>query len=164
MAGIFLFSETHRGARYSKARVDGYFHNFLCYYFYRCSLFRLVFVIAVNCYNTIIHLDLSLGIRYKYLKKNNLKEGHLTITFPCNRFNGSWSSCSEEKSQMVPNPNPKQYWNNLHNGKSLFSATNQETPTSSSYTTGFSWGELRLCPHFLFLSLSTKERRPNIVP
>ena len=41
---------------------------------------------------------------------------------------GSCSSCSEEKSPMVPNPDPKQYWNNWKNDMSLFSATNQERP------------------------------------
>ena len=29
---------------------------------------------------------------------------------------------------MVPNPDPKQYWNNWKNDMSLFSATNQERP------------------------------------
>ena len=29
---------------------------------------------------------------------------------------------------MVPNPDPKQYWNNWENDVSLFSATNQERP------------------------------------
>ena len=38
------------------------------------------------------------------------------------------SSCSMEKSPMVPNPDPKQYWNNWKNDMSLFSATNQERP------------------------------------
>ena len=41
---------------------------------------------------------------------------------------GSRSNCSEEKSPMVPNPDPKQYWNNWKNDMSLFSATNQERP------------------------------------
>ena len=40
----------------------------------------------------------------------------------------SCSSCSEEKSPMVPNPDPKQYWNNWKNDMSSFSATNQERP------------------------------------
>ena len=34
----------------------------------------------------------------------------------------------EEKSPMVPPPDPKQYWNNWKNDMSLFSATNQERP------------------------------------
>ena len=38
------------------------------------------------------------------------------------------ASCSEEKLPLVPNPDPKQYWNNWKNDMSLFSATNQETP------------------------------------
>ena len=41
---------------------------------------------------------------------------------------GSCSSCSEEKSLMVSNPDPKQYWNNWKNDMSLFSTTNQERP------------------------------------
>ena len=40
----------------------------------------------------------------------------------------SCSSCLEEKSPMVPNPDPKQYYNNWKNDMSLFSATNQERP------------------------------------
>ena len=40
----------------------------------------------------------------------------------------SCSSCLEEKSPMVPNPDPKQYSNNWKNDMSLFSATNQERP------------------------------------
>ena len=43
-------------------------------------------------------------------------------------WKGSCSSCSEEKSPMMPNPDPKQYWNNWKNDMSLFSATNQERP------------------------------------
>ena len=30
---------------------------------------------------------------------------------------------------MVPNPDPKQYWNNWKNDILLFSATNQEKPS-----------------------------------
>ena len=30
---------------------------------------------------------------------------------------------------MVPNPDPKQYWNNWKNDMSLFSAANQERPS-----------------------------------
>ena len=50
------------------------------------------------------------------------------------RLKGSCSSCSEEKSPMVPNPDPKQ--DNWKNDISLFPATNKETSlTRSSYTT-----------------------------
>ena len=41
----------------------------------------------------------------------------------------SCCSCSEEKSPVVPNPDPKQYWNNWKNDMSLFSAANQERPS-----------------------------------
>ena len=41
---------------------------------------------------------------------------------------GSCSSCSEDKSPMVPNPDHKRYWNNWKNDMSLFSVTNQERP------------------------------------
>ena len=34
------------------------------------------------------------------------------------------SSCSEEKSPIVPNPDPKEYYNNWKNDISLFPATN----------------------------------------
>ena len=35
---------------------------------------------------------------------------------------------------MVPNPDPKQYWNNWKNDISLFSATNQERPYEAAPT------------------------------
>ena len=38
----------------------------------------------------------------------------------CDWFKGSCSSCSEEKSPMVPNPDPKQFWNKQKNNMSLF--------------------------------------------
>ena len=41
---------------------------------------------------------------------------------------GACSSCSVKKSPMVPNLDPKQYWNNWKNDMSLFSATNQDRP------------------------------------
>ena len=55
---------------------------------------------------------------------------HFRIICPdkCRQFLGSCSSCSEEKSPVVPNPDPKQYWNSWKNDMSLFSATNQERP------------------------------------
>ena len=43
------------------------------------------------------------------------------------------SSCSVEKSPMVPNPEPKQYWNNWKNDMSLFSATNHERPYANNW-------------------------------
>ena len=44
-------------------------------------------------------------------------------------FFGSCGSCLEEKSAMVPNPDPKQNWNNWKNDMSLFSVNNQERPS-----------------------------------
>ena len=44
-------------------------------------------------------------------------------------FFGSCGSCLEEKPTMVPNPDPKQNWNNWKNDMSLFSVNNQERPS-----------------------------------
>ena len=60
---------------------------------------------------------------------------------------GSCSSCSEEKSPMVPNPDPNQYWNNWKNDMSLFSTTNQERPCGQLL---HNWSLLKLTRSIFF--------------
>ena len=59
-------------------------------------------------------------------KKSNIYWTH--DLDPIEPFFGACSSCLEEKSTMMPNPDPKQYWNNWKNDMSFFFATNHERP------------------------------------
>ena len=62
--------------------------------------FRMVFLPHTN---TVILLEPYWG---------NITEPGLPVSYGLATRFGSCSSCSEEKSPMVPNSDPKQYWNN----------------------------------------------------
>ena len=63
--------------------------------------------------------SILVSIPSKFLKKKKGLLSFVSFIF------AACSSCSEEESLMVPNPDPKQYWNNWKNDMSSFSETNQ---------------------------------------
>ena len=135
-------------ARIFHVIVYAFFFSFKCHrYFLSCVIFSFL-----NDIFWFRHLVLNaVAVRPTYVSVfSPFCDGSLIHNFFPQAFTfqcvGSYSSCSEEKSPMVPNPDPKQYWNNWKNDMSLFSATNQERPSEQLL---HNWNG----PSYLFLQL-----------